>query len=216
MYPITLDLDNQNLKKFIESNKIKVILFAETHGFLDELPIQDKIISEVSPKFYLYEMLEEEELINKEKQLSFLSEKDEKDFSIISKFGELKKVIRLALKYNLKLVGCDIKNMCRKDKDFLKQKTLTSEEIKEEEILRKRELHQKEIIEKCSIKSDKPVFVSLGAYHLRKDSPLMLLDNFIIIVPLFDGEQIFGEEGIENKKVSYLITSKKQYLNKNG
>ncbi|MAG50082.1 hypothetical protein CL621_00385, partial [archaeon] len=120
----------EKLKEILREKKINLIIFGETHGFLDDDKIQEEIIQYFKPTIFLYEMLEETKLLTTDKQKEFLKESNEKDFSVISTFGELKKTINLATKYNLPIVGNDIKNMCRENKDFLKKTELSEEEIK--------------------------------------------------------------------------------------
>jgi len=193
----------------VEKEKIenkKLIIFGETHGFLDDLKIQEEIIGLFQPTILLYEMLEETELLTPENQNEFLNLPDEKDFSIISTVGELKKTISLAKKYNLPIVGIDIKNMCREDRAFLTKTKLTKEEQKsEEEILEKRERIQVKRI-RDYLKKEEKVFVTTGAFHLRKDSPLLEIDNSAIIYPAYEGKQLFEPpEGFDIKKVTFEV-----------
>ena len=155
----------EELADFIRSKNIRLILFAETHGFLNEIPIQKKIIQSANPDFFLYEMLEESKILNIEDAQRFLSKPDNKDFSVISTYKELKPTIRLAKSFNLPIIGCDIKNMCQKDKSWLKKK-FSREEVKA--LIKKRELRQSKIINQYTSKG--MVFASLGAYHLRRGS----------------------------------------------
>jgi|SRR3989344_1712695 len=200
-----------DVKRFIELNKIKVILFAETHGILNELMIQNKIIYELKPKCYIYELLEEEQIISKTDFIKFLEKSDSERFSIISSFGELKPTVRLAKKYNLPLIGCDVRNMYRKNKDFLKE--VNSSE--EEQIMLKREEKQIEVIKKSLIQYSAPIFVSVGAFHLRKDAPIFKENglNYIIIYPLINNvrlEDLQENFNINNiREVTYIIESSK-------
>src|SRR3989344_5733683 len=174
----------KDVKKFMELNKVKIIFFAETHGILDESMVQDKIVSQLKPTCYLYELLEEEKLISGIDFIKFLEKNDSERFSIISSFGELKPTINLAKKYNLPLIGCDIKNMYRKNKDFLKE----IDKTEEERIMLNRERKQVEVIKKSLIQDGIPIFVSVGAFHLRKDSLLFKETelNHIVVYPLIN------------------------------
>ena len=100
-----------NLREFIRVNNIKIVLFGEYHGFLNQIQIQRKIIQNVQPDFFLYEMLEEKKILNEKDAKKFLSKLDNKDFSVISTYGQLKPIIRLARSFDLSIIGCDIKNI---------------------------------------------------------------------------------------------------------
>ena len=156
----------------------KVVFFAETHGLIEEVSTQKEIIEMIHPRLFLYELLEECEAIDYD---TFLSKPNEEQFSIISTYGDLKKTIKLAKEYNVKIKGCDIKNMCRKNKDFLKKTEFDKEE---KDIMQKREEHQNREIKKALKESNTPIFVSLGYFHLRKESPtLQGLKDFAIVYP---------------------------------
>ncbi len=225
MYNLKFELDKckdfLKLKKFIDKNKIKLIFFGETHGLVDELSVQEEIIKRISPEFYLYELLEEEKILDKEDFKLFLEKPDGEDFSIISTFGELKPTIMLARKFNISLIGCDIKNMGRENADFRTKKNWSKEDLeKEETLFKKRELKQKEVIEEYLSKTQKVIFVSLGLHHIRKESFLMknLKCNFLIIFPVVKKNQKLWEaKDFSPEDISYIITSKNKYLeDKNG
>jgi hypothetical protein len=197
----------KKLKNLLREKDIKLILFGETHGFLDDASIQSIVIDEFKPSIFLYEMLEETELLTESDKKKFLEEEDDTAFSVISNFGELKKTVELAKEKNLPIKGMDIKNMCRKNKNFLKKLNLTPNEIKrEEEILLKRE--QKQVNEIVSSLNDgKKIFASTGTFHLREDSPLLNIgEKFIIIYPSYQGEQIIGPtENMELEKIRFEV-----------
>ncbi len=219
MYPIKIELDKiknlEELKDFIDSKKIKLILFGETHSLLNELPIQEEIIKNITFGFYLYELLEEEKIIDKNKAEEFLKKPDSEKFSIISTFGELKPIIKLASKFNISVIGCDIKNMLRKDRSFLEKTNLTQKEMEnEEKIMEQRERKQFEVVNEYLSKSDEPLFVSIGLYHIRKNSYLIknLKENFLICYPLTKGNKLWETEDFDPDEISYVITSKEKYL----
>ena len=156
----------------------RIVFFAETHGLIEEVSMQKKIIEMIHPELFLYELLEEEEVIDYD---DFLSKPNEEQFSIISTCGDLKKTVRLAKEYGIKIKGCDIKDMCRKDTEFLKKTEFDEEE---KEIMQKREKHQNKEIKKALEESDTPILISLGYFHLRKESPTLEgLEDFAIIYP---------------------------------
>ena len=197
--------------------KIRIILFGETHGFFNELPVQEEIIKAVNPEYYIWEMIEDKELLSQLDFDQFLEQSDNKDFSLISTYGELKPTVRLTHNYNLKVIGCDLRNMGRKDKAFLSKINLTIEEEKfEEDLLEKRERRQAEVIKTILKKTNRILFVSVGAYHIRKNSYLFkYLEgiNFIVCYPTLKGKQEFGpQEDITEKDVSYIIQLKEDYF----
>ena len=59
--------------EFIRVHNIKLVLFGEHHGFLNQIQVQRKIIQNVRPDFFLYEMLEEEKILNDKNAKKFLS-----------------------------------------------------------------------------------------------------------------------------------------------
>ena len=55
-----MGINIKKLRKQIRKNNIKLILFAEVHGLIDETYIQEKILREIKSDVFLYELLEEE------------------------------------------------------------------------------------------------------------------------------------------------------------
>jgi hypothetical protein len=205
-----------NIKEFINKNNIRIILFAETHGLINELEVQEEIIKNSKPSVYLYELLEEESLISKEDFDNFLSRSDEEDFSIISKFSDLKLAIKMARKFGIPIIGCDIKDMLRKNTRFREPHEISKSELKEEEkIMEEREKKQIEIINKYLNSNKNLLFVSIGAYHLRKNSPIFksLKSNYLLVYPLFDGKEIGEINNPLNHEVVFCIKSN---ITKNG
>jgi len=198
-----------NLKKELSKQDINLIIFGETHGFLDDFSVQEEIIKIFNPNIFLYERLEEETLFSEKEKQNFLNQETDKDFSVISTFGDLKKTISLAAKYNLLIKGNDIKNMSRENKDFLKKIELTKEEEKlEEEILSEREKKQVQGI-LDSLKKGNKIFASTGAYHLREDSPLIYIQDaipYLLIYFAYEDRQLFEPpENLDLSKLSLTI-----------
>ncbi len=171
MYKIKLKIKGcktlKNLKKFIELNKINLVLFGEYHGFTGQLQIQEKIIQSICPKFFLYEMLEDKEILNNKDAKKFLDKPNKENFSVVSDYGDLKPIIKLARKFNLPIIGCDIKNM-GVGKDWKRKKFSREESNK---ITKKRELQQAKVINEYANKG--LVFGLVGEHHLRKNSFLL-------------------------------------------
>ncbi|MEK6861827.1 MAG: hypothetical protein AABY07_07720 [Nanoarchaeota archaeon] len=193
----------------MRTNKTKIIFFAETHGILDELKIQEKIISKLKPTRYVYELLEEGKITSEKGFKKFLDNKNSKRFSVISSYGELKPTVRLAKKYHLPMVGCDVKNMYRTKRNFL-----SDINTNEEEIMRKREERQAKVIKESLNCYGFPIFVSVGAFHLRKNSLIFkkIKSNFIIVYPLIDKKELHNlPENFNIKKaknITYVIEAK--------
>jgi hypothetical protein len=205
----------QELNRYIKENKIKLVLFAETHGFLDEMEIQKEVLDNVKFDIILYELLEDKKLISKEDFEKFLLNLDKKDFSIISKYGDLKPTIILARDHNLPIVGCDLKNTGRINVDF-RTKEFTEKDIKEEEeLMKKREKKQYQTILKFLLE-DKKIFASIGFYHLLPNSYLMKKlskNKFIIIYPEFKSGEKFGERiEFDKEEVYHKIRNNKEYI----
>lgn len=204
------ELNLENIKEYINKNNIKVIFFAETHGMVDELRIQEKIIEYSKPDFYLYELLEEDKLISEEDFKNFLSREDNEDFSIISQISDLKPTVKIAKKFNIPLIGCDIKNMLRKDTKFRELNKISNSKLKKEEgIIKKREEKQIEIINKYLNFKTNLLFVSLGAHHLRENSPVLksVRSNYLIVYPLFNGRKIDEIDDHLSHKIKFYVKS---------
>jgi len=203
-----------NLKDYIQKMKIRVVFFSETHRMIPETVIQKKIIEKISPDYFLYELLEEEEILRGEYD-KFLERNDSEDFSIISKVSDLKPTVEIAKKLNIPLIGCDIKDMLRINTKFRERENLTPNEIEEENnIMKKREERQIKSINKILGKKPKVlVFVSLGAYHLRKNSPVFkaIKSEYVLIRPLFNGKEIYEVDNPLACNVSYIITGSKPW-----
>lgn len=202
------ELSLKKLKEYINKNNIKIIFFAETHGLINELEIQEKIIENSNPNIYLYELLEENKLISKEDFENFLSREDDEEFSIISKVLDLKPTIKMVKKFNIPIIGCDIKNMLRKDTKFRELINISETELKkEEEIIEKREERQIKIINKYLNSRLNLLFVSLGAYHLRENSFVLqsIKLPYLLVYPLFDGKKIDEIDKPLNHEVTFYV-----------
>ena len=197
----------EDLRRYLKRESINAVIFGETHGFLDDSLILRKILNNFTPEIIVYEMLEETKLLTKEEKERFLREPDEKDFSVISNYGELKKIVGLANEFDIPIVGNDIKNMGRENKDFLKITSMTPEQEKFEEILlEKRENRQSAELKKL-LDEGKIFLATTGAFHLRTDSPLFKIKgHYLVIFPIYGGVQLFEPpENFDVKKVSFKI-----------
>jgi|SRR3989344_1583552 len=201
----------RELTNFIRNQKIKLVLFGEYHGFVNQIDVQKAIIKKVKPYFFLYEMLEEKKILNDREANKFLSTPDKDDFSVVSNYSQLKPIIRLCRRFGLPIIGCDIKNMCIKNKNWSKmshkERIATFSDEEAEIITRKRELRQAKVINEYTSKD--LTFVLLGNYHLRKNSGLwrkLKQKKVIVIRPEFKWKEKFNDKNkFKDSEVSYNI-----------
>jgi hypothetical protein len=208
-----VEITEQALKKikdFHYREGARLVLFGEAHGMLQETKIQEKILEIFPCDVFMYEMLEDKFLITKKEQEDFLSKQDQEDFSIISKNQELKPTILLAKKFNLPLIGCDLKNMGRKDTNFQDENSK-----EEQELMRGRELIQFQRI-KQEMDKGKRVFASVGIYHILPRSKLiknLKKEKVLIVYPIFKSGEIFGYKQYFNlEEVEYTTKEIWGYL----
>lgn len=207
MYKITVKIrgleDIKKIKDFIRDNNIKLVLFGEYHGFIGQSKLQKEILKDVKPDFFLYELLEEKKILNNKEAKIFLETPNNKNFSVVSTYGQLKPIIKLARCFSLPIIGCDLKNIGVTD--GWRKKIISNEDARR--VTNKRELQQSKIINRYASKG--LVFALLGEYHLRRSSLLLskLKSKKIIVVkPLFRWKKRFNHLKKFNKsEVSYLI-----------
>ncbi len=192
-----------DLRKFIKDHRIITVLFGEYHGFINQIEVQKRVIRAVKPDFFLYEMLERRNILNDKKAKEFLSKPDDKDFSVVSKYGQLKPIVKVARSFGLPIIGCDLKNM-GVNKDWRNKKYSNEETNK---ITKKRELQQAKIINQYSSKG--LVFALLGNHHIRKNSALWSKLNekeVIVIMPGFKWEKrLENKNKFKDSEISYIM-----------
>jgi len=203
------------LRKLIDKINPKLILFGETHGLLNETKIQEEILKNFKCDVFLYELLEDKELLSNESQENFILKPDEENFSLISKNKDLKDTIKLAMKFNIPIKGCDIKNMGREDTLFRERELTEKEEKEEDKLMIRRELNQFNKINEELLKNKK-VFALVGIYHILPRSELiknLVGRNIIIIYPIFkDGEQFGYRIEFNLDEIIYTSKTLKEYL----
>jgi len=203
------------LRKLIDKIKPNLILFGESHGLLNETKIQEEILRNFQCDIFLYELLEDKKLLSKESQENFILKPDEENFSLISKNKDLKDTIKLAMKFNIPIKGCDIKNMGRENTLFRERELTEKEEKKEEELMIRRELNQFNKINEELFKNKK-VFTSVGIYHILPRSELiknLVGRNIIIVYPIFeDGEQFGYRIEFNLDEIIYTSKTLEEYL----
>lgn len=207
MYKIKVDIKNfnsfDNLRGYIKLHNINLVLFGEYHGFVNQIDVQKRVIQRVKPDFFLYEMLEEKKIFNDKDAKKFLSIPDKEDFSVVSSYGQLKSIIRLCRKFDLPIIGCDLRNM-GVNKGWRKNK-FSKEEA--DRITKRRELQQARIINQYTSKG--LVFALVGDYHLRRNSVLwskLHINEAIIVRPAFKWEERFNnKKRFKDSEISYSI-----------
>src|SRR3989338_300361 len=201
----------RELTNFIRNQKIKLVLFGEYHGFVNQIDVQKAIIKKVKPYFFLYEMLEEKKILNDREANKFLSTPDKDDFSVVSNYSQLKPIIRLCRRFGLPIIGCDIKNMCIKDKNWSKmshkERIATFSNEEGERMENKRELRQAKVINEYTSKG--LVFAVLGTYHARRNSLVLSKlreKQAIVIRPAFKWKERFNhKEKFKDSEISYIV-----------
>ncbi|MEK6894466.1 MAG: hypothetical protein AABX10_03305 [Nanoarchaeota archaeon] len=207
MYQIKLAIkdcnDIDNLQEYMRLHNINLVLFGEYHGFINQIDVQKRVIEEVKPNYFLYEMLEWKKILDDKDAKKFLSTSDQDGFSVVSSYGQLKPIIKLCRRFDLPIIGCDLKNMgvnngWRKNK-FSKEKA--------DKITKRRELQQAKVINQYVSKG--LTFALLGDYHLRKNSFLwqkLKEKKFIVIRPGFKWEERFNDKKkFKDSEISYNI-----------
>ncbi len=218
-FTMQLKIDIPNIKKLSDLKHLptRLILFGETHGFLNDLKIQESLIKILKPKYYLYELLEDKSVLNESDFKNFLSKPYSKDFSIISTFGELKPTIKLAKKYDMKAIGIDLRNMGRANKTFLQKEKLTNKEKEfEKRLMNEREEYQAKCIKKYMLKDSRAIFVSLGAYHVRRFSRVLYYlkqEKFLLCYPTLKGKmELSPIKNMDEKEVIYKLCLQNNHL----
>ena len=207
MSKLKINISGNEIKKIIAREEKGLILFGETHGFIDdETKHIESLIKLFKPDIILYELLETEKLGTEQSKNVFLKNSDNKEFSIISNYGSLKDIVKLVKRYNLPIEGCDLKNMGR-SKPITIKPNLTKKELDDEEkINNKREKYHLKCIREAMSKYAL-CFVIIGAYHLRKESPLAKnLGDAIIAYPTYKGKTEFTPDEIKSQKdIVYVV-----------
>lgn len=208
MYKIKINIkgckDIRDLRNFMRDNGIKLVLFGEYHSFIGQIEVQEEIIRNTRPDFFLYELLEEEEILNEKDAKFFLDSPDKDAFSFVSNYKHLKPIVRLARKFKLPIIGCDIKNMGCEDACWMKKK-FSSKEARA--LTNLREMRQSKVINDYISKG--LVFAIVGDYHVRKNSLVfskLKAKKVIVVRPAFRWKEKFNHLGkFRNSEVSYIV-----------
>jgi hypothetical protein len=180
------------------------IFIGSTHGFIDDFIKQKEIIELINPEFVLCESLENLSLDTKKKFEDILKNKK---ISNMTSFDEIMNLIELCYDKNIKLIGIDLANFGFDDtlqEKIKKQEKLSKEEEnKIKEILKLRDkIHLEKILE-YKDKTNSPLIIIIGSWHLRENSFLInALDNYKIVFPC-DKKGNLLTEPRNNKKINY-------------
>lgn len=186
------------------------IFIGSTHGFLDDFSKQKEIIDAVKPEFVLNEELENIKLESEEEFEEFIKKRH---FSNMTSFEEVKKLVDLCFNRKIKLIGIDFHNFgfnINLQKKVKNQEELTKEEEKElNNITKLREEHHLSKILDYKEKTNKPLVIILGCWHLRGNSLLRKkLKNYKIIAPLDKkGKVLFELSKKEKIKYGEIISN---------
>jgi len=169
----------------MNSESIKFIFIGNTHGFINDFLKEKEIIEKVNPIIILSENLQNISLISEEDYLRILRLKKISD---MVKFDEIKPLIELCYKKKIKLIGMDFFNFGFNDRlqKIIKGevKPLKEDIKKIEEITKQREKKHLDILKEFENKSENPILVLIGAWHLRENSLIMKsLRNYKVIFP---------------------------------
>jgi len=162
-----------------------LIFLGDTHGFVNDFAKQKEIIEEIMPEFILSENLQNISLNSREK---FNKLFESKKISDTVSFEEIELLIKFCYYKNINLIGIDLFNFGFDERLRLKitnSKNLTKDDkIKLKNLLLIREKMHISKIKEYLNKTNKPLLVITGSWHLRKDSPLRKnFSNYKIIYP---------------------------------
>ncbi len=180
------------------------IFIGSTHGFIEDFIKQKQIINLLNPEFVLCETLENLSLDTKEKFEEILKNKT---ISNMTSFDEIKKLIEFCYDKNLKLIGIDLENFgfdnTLQEKIKRQEKLSKKEENKIKEILKLRDkIHLEKILEYKN-KTNCPLVIIIGSWHLRENSFLRnSLNNYKIFFPC-DKKGNLLTEPQKDKKINY-------------
>ncbi|MEA3378870.1 MAG: hypothetical protein U9Q69_04490 [Nanoarchaeota archaeon] len=192
----------------MDFNNFSFIFIGDTHGFINDFNKQKEIIEKVEPDYILCEKLENLKLNSKEDFDKILNSKKISEMTDVAEIKELLKLCRIK---KIKMIGIDLKNFGLNKQIItkIKQNEEISKKEKEdfEKILILRERHQKELIKRYNKKTNKPLVIIIGSWHLRSSTPLLQdLQNYVLIYPSINGELIYEPT---DKKIIYSIKCQK-------
>ncbi len=177
------------------------IFIGSTHSFIDDFSKQKEVINSINPEFVLSEELENLKLDSNEKFRKIL---EKRHISEMTPFGEIENLIKLCFEKNINLIGIDFHNfgLGKSLRNKIKHKIKLTKEEEEElnKIARRREEYHLTKILEYKEKTDKPMVVILGCWHLRRGSLIRKnLKNYKIIAPIDEHGEVLFEPSRERK-----------------
>ncbi len=173
----------------------QLILIADTHGMINTFEKQKEIIDKYKPIFVLSENMENNKV---ESDFEFNKIMKKKKISNMTTMEEVKELIKLCHKKNIKLIGIDFENFLIERKLQTKvnrDMKLTKEEEEElTDLAYRRENKHVKMVGKFLEISRRPLVVILGAWHLRRNSQIRKSFDHYKLVYLSNpkGEMVLG------------------------
>lgn len=183
-----------------------LIFFGDTHGFLNDFGNQRAIIARHKPALILVEQLENVSLKKKEDFKIFLtglsSKKSKEKKSLIN-------LVRYCFKEKIPLKGIDLKNFGLSERlSKIINGTIIPAKIdliRLNKLVELREKHHLKKINQGLRTKQRPIMVILGAWHFRKNSPILRsFKDWIAYLPCNkEGRLVVAPPG-KREKITYF------------
>lgn len=191
------------MNKNIKFCNFSFILFAETHGYLNDFKIIKRIIKQQKPNYVLYELAEDKKFLTPKEFENILKQSQ---LSEMTDLKDVKQVLRACYRYHIPVIGIDFKNFAIKDPKTVREKNDNKSEPTEKEmeefmeVLTKREQHQIKLIKEYQKKGK--ILAITGAFHLRENSPFWKELSGLIVYPTYKNKVAF-EPNTKKKRITY-------------
>lgn len=184
-----------------------IIFVAHSHGFINDSAKMREFLEEYKPEFFLCEQVEDLKFETKEDFDKFYRQKKVSD---MTEFHDVVNMVEYCQKNNIRIIGTDLHNFGIPQN--IAKKISEKKPISEGEkfivgmALQERSGKQIETIKEYLKKTNRPIVVSVGSWHLRENSDLRnafdyykicyLADNDgkVIISPPQKGDKVFWRE----------------------
>lgn len=184
----------------------KLVFITDAHGQVNTFEKIKEIIDKYKPVFVLAESLENNNILS---EYNFTKIMKKKKISNMTSMEEVKELIKLCHKKNIKLIGIDFENFLigrKLQTKINRNMNLTEDEEKElESLALRRENKHVKMIGKYLELSRKPIVVIIGAWHFRKNSQIRRTFDHYILYYLSNpkGEMVLGptKEKLEWKEL---------------
>ncbi len=169
----------------MDSEAIKFVFIGDTHNFVNDFSKQKEIIEKIKPKIILSENMQDISLISEQDYLKIIKGKK---ISEMVNFEEVENLINLCYNMKINLVGMDFRNFGfneRLQKIVKGELNPLNEDIKEiNKIIRMRQKKHLDVLKTFEDKSEHPILVFIGTWHLKENSLIMKsLKNYKVIFP---------------------------------